>query len=120
MRRGILVATAVVSCVMTVPVYSAEPPVRGEIRRPGENGDERLHRFVDAYRAVESIRRTAERTGGGGARDILLARMEAAIRDAGLSVEEYESIAMEARFDQRVRDRVFRILNRQGGTEGAE
>lgn len=127
MRTGVLVATAVVSLAATVSAPAGEPGSRGEIERPAEpaesvekaNVDEKLDRFVAAYRAVDSIRK-AETGGGYEDPDARLSRMQEAIREAGLTVEEYESIAAEARFDQRVRDRIFRILNRQGGTEVSE
>lgn len=124
MRTGVLVTTAVVSLAATAPATAGEPASGGKIERPAESGgkdggDGKLARFVAAYRAVDSIRK-AESDGGPEDPDARFSRMEEAIREAGLTVEEYESIAAEARFDQRMRDRIFRLLNRQGGTEVSE
>ncbi|MCP1726356.1 uncharacterized protein YqfA (UPF0365 family) [Natronospira proteinivora] len=87
-----------------------------------EVSDEQIASFVDAYVAVNDVREeyTARLQEAEDQEEAQALQMEAndamtaAIEDSGLSVEEYQNVAMAVSADSDVREQVTQMLEERG------
>ena len=87
-----------------------------------EVSDDQIQAFVDAYVAVNEVReeytaRMQEAEDQEAAQALQMEAneaMSAAIEDSGLSVEEYQEVAMAVSADPDVREQVTQMLEEQG------
>jgi len=117
-----LAFAALIASPMAIAQQGQEAQPMPQQQEAPEVTDEQVQAFVDAYVAVNDVREeyTARMQEAEDQEEAQALQMEAneamsaAIEESGLSVEEYQEVAMAVSADPEVREQVTQMLEERG------